>query len=148
MKLDRETLLRPPFAENPPFKVDVDEKMAGAIAAVAAAVGLAGGAQALIFYLGIASVYAQFLGTGGTTLAIIVVLVEGIAEAMVVYGGFRMFQGQRSGREIAVYGLAIDLVAHLIPTYDYSPVGVGALVSYVVIVAVYYLLVVSRPVSA
>ena len=152
----RERLTNPPFAGNPPVKLNVNAKILGLVIGILAAIG------ALLSLLGLLIVFG-FCGSVvavGCGLPIIWLLgaVIGLAGSIVgAVGGFRMYQMNREGKLWVIYGIALAFVGAIIGLIGnivaYSGLigygfGAGALVGFIVDViiyfCIYYLVIISR----
>jgi len=103
------TLLDPPFAADPPVKLNVNAKILGlvlGILALLAAVflGLIGG---LISVIGLAAG-----GFGGIWL--IGSLVSLVGYIMSAIAGYQMYQGDRGGKRLMIYGLAVVFIGAIV----------------------------------
>jgi hypothetical protein len=143
-------LVNPTFIdrENPPLKVNVSAKTIGIVAAVL-------GALAILFYLvAIPTVLAlgsttTILGvvvqthTGNLLVALIGLIVGLIGDLMGTVGGYQMYQGNREGKRLLIYGLVIGTASNLV--YN---IGLGVVFSWVfgliVTAIIYYFIVISR----
>ncbi|HEX9269673.1 MAG TPA: hypothetical protein VF998_07510 [Candidatus Limnocylindria bacterium] len=145
MQLNLETLVNPPFAKDPPVKIDINASTLGLIIAVLSAIGLLFSVlalPALFAASAIASVYA--VGFGGIfALALIGLLWSIASSALSAWGGYRMYKLDPEGKRFAIYGLALGLVGQLITAIGYYSVG-GQIVPIALTVVLYYLVVVSR----
>ncbi len=142
MTLDLNTLVNPPFAKDPPVKVDIDAKVLGIIVAILSALAILFGLGALTALAGVGAFLAS-VGFGGfLPIAYLGVLVSLAADVMSLIGGWRMYQGNAEGKRLVIYGLAIGFVGQIVSGIGYASGGV--IVSLVVLAAVYYLVVVSR----
>src|SRR5260370_24265502 len=105
--LDR--LVNPPFASNPPVKVNFDAKVVGLVVAILAGIGAL---FALLGLLGLLGVGAALSGFGGIfVLALIVVTVSLVADVMCAIGAGQLYQGNESGKRLSFCLLAIPSVA-------------------------------------
>lgn len=134
-----DSLLAPPFAADPPVKLNVPAKTLGLILAILGAIGAVFGILAVLALLGL-----NAAGFGGIfLLALIGTIVGAIGTVVGAWGGYQMYQEKREGKKFAIYGLVINTVGSLIAAIGGSGlVGwiVGALIAFVV----YYLIVISR----
>ncbi len=136
-------LLNPPFAQDPPVKLDINAKMLGIVIAILSALGILGALTALVALLGVGSILAA-AGFGGIlALAYVGVLVGGAAEVMSLVGGWRMYQGNADGKRLVIYALALGFVAQIVTGLGYVSLG-NIIVPILIILAVYYLVVISR----
>lgn len=132
-----DTLVNPPFANDPPVKVNLDAKLVGLVVAILAGIG------ALFAFLGLLGL----LGLGATFvgiffLAIIGVLVSLVGDVMAAIGGWRMYQGNESGKRLAIYGLALTFLAEIILMIGFS--AGSAILQLILLAILYYAVVVSR----
>src|SRR2546428_1242227 len=105
-----DTLVTPPFANDPPVKVNFDSKVVGLVVAILAGLGALLSLLALLGLLG-ASAVAGSAFAGIFFLALIGVLVNLVADVMAAIGGWQMYQGNASGQRLAVYGSAPGFLA-------------------------------------
>jgi hypothetical protein len=145
-------LTDPPFAADPPVKVNVNARILGLVIGILAVIGailtlFAGGLISLIGFAGGFAII-WFLG----------VLISLVAEIMVAIGGFRMYNLDRGGKDLVIYGLALalagavlNLVGQLIAysgiyAFGYAPAGaiVGLIIDAIIYFIIYYLVVISR----
>jgi hypothetical protein len=134
-----DTLVNPPFANDPPVKLNLDAKAVGLVVAIL------GGLGALLAFLGL-----LFLLFGATLsafagiffLALIGVILNLVADVMAAIGGWQMYQGSDSGKRLAIYGLAIAFVAEIIQMIGFP--SSSAIVPLILLALVYYAIVVSR----
>src|SRR5207245_1513289 len=88
-----DTLVNPPFANDPPVKLNLDAKVVGLIVAILAGIGAL---FALLGLLGLLGLGAAFGGI--FVLAIIGIIVSLVADVMAVAGGWQMYQGKENGK--------------------------------------------------
>jgi amino acid transporter len=135
-----DTLVNPPFANDPPVKLNLDAKVVGLVVAILAGISALLGFFALIGLLGIGAVLAAF---GGIFVLALLGLIAGlVANVMAVIGGWQMYQGNESGKRLVIYGLAIAFVAEIVLAIGYS-VG-SAILQLILLAVLYYAVVVSR----
>src|SRR5207249_10119682 len=91
-----DTLVNPPFANDPPVKVNFDAKVVGLVVAILAAIGALFPVLALLGVLG-ASAGAGSWFAGILFIARIRGLVNLVADAMTAIGGWQMYQGNEGG---------------------------------------------------
>jgi hypothetical protein len=149
-------LTDPPFAADPPIKLNVPAKTLGLVIGILAIIGIIIDLIALpvVFALNNAvsdaNTFCQEInGTncGGTTgifgLALIGVLIGLVGSVLYAFGGFRMYQLNRSGKDLVIYGLVVNLVGGIFAIIGYG--GIGSFIfSLIIAVVVYYLVVISR----
>ncbi len=145
-------LTDPGFAANPPVKLNVNARVLGLVIGILAIIG----AILNLFAGGLFSIFA-FAG-GFAFLWFLGVLIGLVADILAAIGGFRMYNLDRSGKVLVIYGLALSLlgaIVHLIGeliAYSgiysvlYSPAGaiVGLIIDLIVLGIIYYLVVISR----
>jgi uncharacterized membrane protein YfcA len=130
-------LLNPSFMKDPPVKLDIPAKTLGLVCAILAGISTFFGVIAL---LGVSALTAV-AGTGPTFLVGNVINV--IGSALMAWGGYKMYQGDRDGKRLVIYGLVASAIGSLI-----ASLGSGGLVGWIVNAAIlfviYYLVVISR----
>lgn len=130
-------LLNPSFMKDPPVKLDIPAKTLGLICAILAGISTLFG---VIGLLGV-STFTVVAGTGSVFLVGTVINV--IGSALLAWGGYRMYQGDRDGKRLAIYGLAASAVGSLIVALGSGGL-VGWIVNLAILFAIYYLVVISR----
>ena len=135
-------LLDPPFAKDPPVKLNIPAKTLGLVYAILAAIGVLFGALGVLALLGLSGV-AAVAGVGGTFgLVVIGSLISLVGTALAAWGGYRMYQGDRSGKRNVIYGLVVSVIGGLVSAFD------TGITNWVVNVAftfvLYYLVIISR----
>jgi hypothetical protein len=70
------------------------------------------------------------------------VLVNLVADVMAAIGGWQMYQGNESGKRLAIYGLALAFVAQLIQIIGFG--SAAGILGLILLAIVYYAIVVSR----
>jgi hypothetical protein len=156
MNTRKNALMDPPFANDPPVKVNVNARTLGLVLTILGAIGILFQVLGLTAIFGLCSGYAF----GGCGLPIIWLLGDLVGFAGVILGtigAYRMYQGNPQGKEWVIYGLLLGLVAAIISIIgEYAAysglvglgVGGGAIfgliVDLIVYFVVYYLVVVSR----
>jgi hypothetical protein len=134
-----DTLVNPPFANDPPVKLNLDAKMVGLVVAILGGLGAFFVFLALLSLLGFG---AALSAAGIFFLALIGVILNLVADVMAALGGWQMYQGNESGKRLAIYGLAIAFVAEIIQMIGFS--SSSAIVPLILLALVYYAVVVSR----
>lgn len=137
-------LLNPPFAKDPPVKLNVPAKTLGIVYAILAGIAALLGLLGLTALLGLSGV-ATVVGVGGVVFLVVVgSLVAEVGTIMCAWGGYRMYQGDRTAKKIVIYGLAIQLVGSLVSSLG----SIGGLSSWILTLVItfvlYYLVVISR----
>lgn len=128
-----DTLLDPPFAKDPPVKLDIPAKTLGLVYAILGGIATAFGLFGL-------TALAAVVGGG---LLVIGTLISLIGTALSAWGGYQMYQEDRGGKKIAIYGLALNAVGALVAAL--SGAGLGSFIfNAVVAFILYYLVIISR----
>lgn len=114
-------LTDPPFAADPPIKVNIPAKTVGLVAAILGILGL--------IFFGLFGLFAAFalttlstaclgisncVGGGIFFLALIGVIGTLVGSLLYLIGGFQMYNLNRSGKNLVIYGLALGLVGGLL----------------------------------
>jgi hypothetical protein len=138
-------LLDPPFAKDPPVKLDIPAKTLGLIYAVL------GGISALFGLFGLAALFglnyvATLTGSGGVLFLLVIgSLVSVAGTVLAAWGGYRMYQQDRSGKKPVVLGLAITVVGGLVSALGTFGGGLpGWILSTAITFVLYYLVIISR----
>ena len=131
-----DVLLDPPFAKDPPVKLDIPAKTLGLILAIL------GGIGAVLGLLGLIGVSAFAPAIGGGLL-VIATLVTLVGTAMTAWGGYQMYQEDRRGKRMVIYGLVVNTVGGLISVLAGTGLS-GWIVNTLIDVVIYYLVVISR----
>jgi hypothetical protein len=130
-------LLDPSFAKDPPVKLDIPAKTLGLIFAILGAIGTFFG---VIGLLGITAVAAF---AGGGALFVIGTLIGVVGTALGAWGGYKMYQSDRDGKRIAIYGIVLNAVGALIAALSYGGVA-GWILNAIFAFVLYYLVIISR----
>lgn len=149
------SIVDPPFAKDPPVKVNVNAKTLGLVLLILGAIGILFDLLGLIGILGFCGPYG-----GICSFPILWLLGDLVAFAAVIVftmGAYRMYQGNAQGKEWVVYGLLLAAAGAIITMIGnlaaYSGLlgisaggGVifGLIVELIIYFIVYYLVVVSR----
>ena len=136
-----DTLVNPPFANDPPVKINFDAKVVGLVVAILAAIGALFSLLALLGLLG-ASAVAGSGFAGIFFIALIGVLVNLVADVMTAIGGWQMYQGNESGKRLAIYGLALAFVAQIVQMIGFG--SASGILGLILLAIIYYAIVVSR----
>lgn len=141
--LDR--LLDPPFAKDPPVKIDVPAKMLGLVLAILGAIAALFGLFGLLSLVGLGT-FAALAGVGGNVLLFELGGIIGlIGTAVAAWGGYRMYQDDRDGKKLVIYGLAINVAGGLVSALGSLGSGLaGWIVGAAVAFVIYYLVIISR----
>lgn len=130
-------LLDPPFMKDPPVKLDIPAKTLGMVYAILGAIGTLFGVLGL---LGLSAV-AAVVGAG--PLFFIGTLIGVVGTALAAWGGYKMYQGDREGKRLAVYGIVLNAVGALIAALSYGNLG-GWIINAAFAFVLYYLVIISR----
>jgi hypothetical protein len=141
----QQTLLNPPFAKDPPVKFNVPAKTLGLVCAILGAIGALFGLFAIFGLLGL-SALATAVGAfvGIFWLAIIGLIVNEIGTIVAAWGGYQMYQLNRDGKRLVVYGLVVYVVGSLIGSLGGAGDFIGWLLGAAIAFAIYYLVIISR----
>ena len=146
MNARTEALLDPPFAKDPPVKLNISAKTLGLIYAILAALGAVFSLLAIPLLLSISALGAAAGAPGVPALALLGTIINAAAEILVAWGGYQMYQLQREGKKLVIYGLGIAAVGNVL-----SAVGglsasslIGLIVGLGILFVLYYLVVISR----
>lgn len=140
--IDRKTLLTPPFAADPPVKLNISAKTLGLVMAIFSGLSAFFGILGLLGILGLSAAAFAF---GGILLVAVIGFAISVAGALMsAWGGYQMFQGRREGKALAIYGLVVGVIGNLVSALggsgDLVGWSIGALIAFVI----YYLVVISR----
>jgi len=123
-----DVLLNPPFAANPAFRAN--GKIVGIVIAILAAIGL---------ILTLLAIPAVFVVVG--SLVGVATLIDIVGQALSLWGGYQMFRGNADGKRWVIYGLILGAISSLLRLLAGD---LGLIISFVIIAAVYYVVVTSR----
>ncbi|MBV8195253.1 MAG: hypothetical protein JOY80_06965 [Candidatus Dormibacteraeota bacterium] len=147
-------LTEPPFAANPPVKVNVNAKTLGLVLMILGIIGLVFELIGLFAIFGFCGIYGSICGFPIIWLLGDVLGLAGLAIGTI--GGYRMYQLNRQGKDWVIYGLILGLAGALVGlvgnviAYSGLLVGVGAgaivgfIIDLIIYFIVYYLVVISR----
>ena len=140
-----DALLNPSFAKDPPVKLDIPAKTLGLVYAILGAIGALFGLSGLLGVMQFGGYFAA-AGVGGVLFLVIVGSLIALAgTAMAAWGGYRMYQGDRGGKTIVIYGLALDALGGLVTALGTFGGGLaGWIVNLAFIFVLYYLVIISR----
>ena len=143
-------LTDPPFAADPPIKLNIPAKTVGLVAAILGILGL--------IFFGLFGLFAAFALTTLSTaclgiancsaggiffLALIGVIATLVGSVLYLIGGFQMYNLNRKGKDLVIYGLAVGLIGGLLELI--GGLGAGGFVFDVIWFAVgWYIVVISR----
>lgn len=135
-------LLAPPFAADPPVKLNVPAKTLGLILAILGAIGAFFGVFGVLTFLGLSALATAYGGI--FILAAVGLIVSEIGTIIGAWGGYQMYQEKREGKKWAIYGVVLSALGGLIAAVGGSGGLAGWLFSALVSFAIYYLIVISR----
>ena len=137
-----ETLLAPPFAADPPIKLNVPAKTLGLILAILGAISAFFGILGVFALLGLSAIVVAYSGI--FLLAVIGVIVGEIGSIVGAWGAYRMYKEDRDGKRLAIYGVLLNVVGSLIAAVGGSGSLIGWIFGALISFVVYYLIVISR----
>ena len=131
-----DVLLDPPFAKDPPVKLDIPAKTLGLVLAILGGIGTVFGLLGLIGVTAFATVVGGGLLVVGTLIAL-------IGTALGAWGGYQMYQDDRGGKRFVIYGLILSVAGGLVAVL--AGAGVGSwIVNAALAFVLYYLVIISR----
>jgi hypothetical protein len=144
-----ETLVHPPFENDPPVKLNISAKIIGLVAAILAGLGVLVYLVSIPVVLAIGSAVTVLgVATGTARPGILVVALLGlivglVADLLTLVGGWRMYQENREGKKLVIYGLVVGLIGNLV--YEIGVVSFGGFIFTALIdFVIYYIVVISR----
>ena len=140
--IDLKILLAPPFAADPPVKLNISAKTLGLVLAILGGISAFFGLLAVFALLGVSALAAAYGGI--FILALIGLIVTEIGTIIGAWGGFQMYQGKQAGKLLAIYGILINVVGSLLATIGGSGGLAGLIVGALISFVIYYLIVISR----
>ena len=140
-----DALVNPAFAKDPPVKLDIPAKTLGLVYAILGAIAALFGLSGLLGALQLGGYFA-LAGVGGVLFLVIIGgLISLVGTAMAAWGGYRMYQADRGGKRIVIYGLVLNALGGLVSALGSFGGGLaGWIVSLVFIFVLYYLVIISR----
>ncbi|MBV8527168.1 MAG: hypothetical protein JOZ75_02520 [Candidatus Dormibacteraeota bacterium] len=152
-------LTDPPFAADPPVKLNVNAKILGLVIGIIAIIGAILSLIGLLAAFGACTILGQTIGGCGVPILwLLGAVIQVVAYILGAVGGFRMYQLNREGKNNVVYGLALGflgtivyLIGNIIFYAGISVIGagyggaiVGVIIDLIIIFIFYYLVVISR----
>ena len=149
-------LTDPPFAADPPIKLNVNGKILGLVIGILALIGAVLGLVGLLGALTLLSAVTNISNacnaagvscgpTGIFFLALIGFLCVFVGDVLGAIGGFQMYSLNRAGKDRVIYGLALTVVGAVVEVIGYSAGFIGSLIfSLIVAIVIWYLVVISR----
>ena len=151
-------LTDPPFAANPPVKINVNARILGLVIGILATIGAILGLIGLFAVFGFCTSFGISISGCGFPILWLLGAILGLAgDILAAIGGYRMYQLNRAGKEQVIYGLALallgallGLVGNIIAYSGLIGVGFGGAVIFgfiidvIIYFIIYYLVVVSR----
>ncbi|MHB8718469.1 MAG: hypothetical protein ACYDAC_06220 [Candidatus Dormibacteria bacterium] len=154
--MNNRSLVDPPFAANPPVKLNINAKTLGLILAILGAIGLLFGLIGLIGIFGFCGSYSYLTGCGFPVLWFLGEIVGLAGLAIGTLGAYRMYECNPQGKELVVYGLIVGFVGavitltgniaaySLVAGYGAGVAIVGLVIDAIIYFILYYLVVISR----
>lgn len=147
-------LTDPPFAADPPFKMNVPAKTLGLVLLILGAIGIIFGILGLTATFGACTLG----GCGFPILWLLGAIIGLIGVCIGTYGAYQMYQLNRDGKRLVIYGLALGFLGGVVSTIGtiifyagYAVLGVGyggAIVGLIIDVIIYaivwYIVIISR----
>lgn len=145
-------LTDPPFANDPPIKVNVNAKILGLVIGILAIIGAVffllvslGG----LWIIGNANAVCNSYGYTCTTNGVFILGLIGLLVVLAGYvmsaiGGFRMYNFNRAGKHQVIYGLLLAVVGGIIAMIGYGGFLSTLIFDLIVALVLYYLVVISR----
>src|SRR5690348_13052591 len=101
-------LTDPPFAADPPVKLNVNARILGLVIGILAVIGgilnlFAGGLFSIFAFAG-GFAFLWFLG----------VLLQLAADILAAIGGFQMYNLNRSGKNLVIYGVGVAVIGAIV----------------------------------
>jgi hypothetical protein len=140
-----DTLLHPPFENDPPVKLNISAKIIGLIAAILAGLGLLGYLFAIPAILAL-NALATGLGVvhpGIFAVALVGLLIGVIADVLELIGGYRMYQENPEGKKLLIYGIVLGAIGTIVYGIGYGGFF-GVIIGLVIDFIIYYIVVISR----
>lgn len=146
-------LTNPPFAADPPLKWNINARILGLVIGILAALGALLGLISLFTIFGFCS---GLYGCGFPVIWLFGSVVGLAGEVLAAIGGFRMYNRDREGKDLVIYGIVLAVVGSFInligSVLAYSGLGIafggaavfGFIVGLAIDVLIYYLVVISR----
>jgi hypothetical protein len=145
MEFRQETLLNPPFAKDPPVKLNVPAKTLGLVYAILGAISALFGLFAIFGLLALSPFVAAAGAMAGLFwLGLLGLIVALVGTVIAAWGGYQMYQLKREGKSLVVYGLVINVIGGLIGSLGGAGSFVGWLVGAAIAFCLYYLVIISR----
>lgn len=139
-----DALLNPPFAKDPPVKLNIPAKTLGGIYAILGAIAALFGLFGALALLGLSGLVAV---AGGGLLFLILIgsLIAEVGTVMAAWGGYRMYQADRGGKTLVIYGLVLNALGGLVTALGSFGGGLANwIVGLAVTFVLYYLVIISR----
>jgi hypothetical protein len=152
-------LTDPPFAADPPVKLNVNAKTLGLVLLILGIIGIVFGIIGLLAVFGACTVLGVSIGGCGFPILWLLGALVGLAGVVTgTIGAYRMYQMNPQGKEYVIYGLGLGLLGAVISLIGnviaYSGLGVigvgygGAIAALIIDLIIYgilyYLVVISR----
>jgi hypothetical protein len=140
-----DALLNPSFAKDPPVKLNISAKTLGGVYAIVGGIAALFGLVGVLGLLGLGSYFA-YVGVGGLIFLVVIGSVINVIGTMVAaWGGYRMYQEDRDGKRLVIYGLALSVAGGLVTALGSFGGGLASwIVSLAITFVLYYLVIISR----
>jgi hypothetical protein len=143
-----ETLVHPPFENDPPVKLNISAKIIGLVAAILAALALVGYLFAIpaVLLIGTATTVlgvATGVHSGILVVALVGLVIGVVAAILELIGGYRMYQENRDGKRLLIYGVVLSAIGSIIYAIGYSGYF-GIVLGLAIDFVIYYIVVISR----
>jgi len=147
-------LTDPPFAADPPVKLNIPAKTLGLVLLILGAIGIIFGLLGLFATFGVCS----FGDCGFPILWLLGAIIGLIGVVIGTFGAYQMYQVNRDGKRLVIYGLAIGFLGGIVSTIgniifysSYAILGVGyggaifgLIIDVIVYACVWYVVIISR----
>ena len=138
-----ETLYHPPFENDPPLKLNISAKTLGLVLAILYAIFALFSLIGIPLALAGSAILAASGYHGIAFLIVIGAVVAAIADVLVAWGGYKMYQLDADGKRLVIMGLALSVVASIIGAIGTASPG-GVIGTLIINAIIYYLVIISR----
>ena len=154
--MNTKLLLDPPFAADPPVKLNINAKVLGLVLAILGGIDLIFAIIALFSIFGFCGSYGYLVGCGLPILWLLGEIIQIVGLAIGTTGAYRMYQLNPQGKEWVVYGLVLGFIGAIVDAigtlaaysgvigYGAGGVVAGIIISFIFYFILYYLVVISR----
>ena len=152
-------LTDPPFAADPPVKLNIPAKTLGLVLLILGAIGIILGILGLTVTFGACTVAGVSVGGCGLPILWLLGALIGLIGVCVgTFGAYQMYQVNRDGKRFVIYGLALGLLGSIVTLIGnivfysgltgigvgYGGAIVGLIIDAIVYGIVWYLVIISR----